>query len=273
MNRPTLLLTTLAAGAASANGGPIEMTIDPAQSSIALTMTVDVGIASDSDSEASPLSGSLSVELDDAANPASIVFNDLMIAIDDDLSFHWSFSILGSADASLSGGSVSYATPGFPTPPAPVAGGAFTTPDVPVALMGMLDVSYSILVVGSGSQTVDLGDQGVFVSEVSGMVAGSDGIVTLTSAIPLEGSVPLMDDAGTQLGTLTVNGSATIVATGSAPACPADLTGDGRLNFFDVSAFLNAFSGMDPAADFDADGSYTFFDVSAFLGAFTAGCP
>jgi len=55
--------------------------------------------------------------------------------------------------------------------------------------------------------------------------------------------------------------------------CPADLTGDGMLNFFDVSAFLSAFTAMDPAADFTGDGMYNFFDVSAFLGAFTAGCP
>ncbi len=57
------------------------------------------------------------------------------------------------------------------------------------------------------------------------------------------------------------------------PACPADLTGDGDLNFFDVSAFLGAFSTMDPSADFTGDGMYNFFDVSAFLAAFTAGCP
>ena len=57
------------------------------------------------------------------------------------------------------------------------------------------------------------------------------------------------------------------------PGCPADLTGDGQLNFFDVSAFLSAFSMGDPAADFDGDGNFNFFDVSAFLIAFGAGCP
>ncbi|MGV6815418.1 MAG: GC-type dockerin domain-anchored protein [Phycisphaerales bacterium] len=55
--------------------------------------------------------------------------------------------------------------------------------------------------------------------------------------------------------------------------CPADLTGDGVLNFFDVSAFLQAFGAQDPIADFTNDGIYNFFDVSAFLGAFAAGCP
>ena len=55
--------------------------------------------------------------------------------------------------------------------------------------------------------------------------------------------------------------------------CVADLTGDGTLDFFDVSAFLNAFNGSDPAADLDDNGVFNFFDVSMFLNAFAAGCP
>lgn len=55
--------------------------------------------------------------------------------------------------------------------------------------------------------------------------------------------------------------------------CPADLTGDGVLNFFDVSAFLSAYTANDPVADFTDDGVWNFFDVSAFLGAFADGCP
>lgn len=57
------------------------------------------------------------------------------------------------------------------------------------------------------------------------------------------------------------------------PMCPADLTGDGNLDFFDVSAFLTAYNAMDPIADFTGDGMFNFFDVSAFLQAFQAGCP
>ncbi len=59
----------------------------------------------------------------------------------------------------------------------------------------------------------------------------------------------------------------------STGTCPADLTGDGTLDFFDVSAFLNAYNAQDPAADFTGDGTFDFFDVSAFLNAYNAGCP
>jgi len=56
------------------------------------------------------------------------------------------------------------------------------------------------------------------------------------------------------------------------PYGPADLTQDGILNFFDVSAFLQLFSVMDPKADFNSDGGFDFFDVSAFLQSFNNAC-
>ncbi len=55
--------------------------------------------------------------------------------------------------------------------------------------------------------------------------------------------------------------------------CPADLTGDQLLNFFDISEFLQAFSGGDLLADFTSDGLLNFFDISEFLIEFAAGCP
>ncbi len=55
--------------------------------------------------------------------------------------------------------------------------------------------------------------------------------------------------------------------------CIADLTGDDQLDFFDVSAFLDAFGAQESSADFTADGAFDFFDVSAFLDAFSQGCP
>lgn len=60
----------------------------------------------------------------------------------------------------------------------------------------------------------------------------------------------------------------------TAPAeCLADINGDGTLNFFDISAFLEGFTRRDPAVDFTGDGLFDFFDVSAFLNAFSTGCP
>jgi len=67
----------------------------------------------------------------------------------------------------------------------------------------------------------------------------------------------------------SVNNASLYVVTITQPAsaCPADLNGDGDLNFFDISEFLNTMP------DFNNDGDFNFFDVSAFLAAFNAGCP
>ena len=265
------LLVALAAGSAIA--APIDLTIDPSQSTLDMTMNVDVTIANSTDSDSSTLSGTMSIELDDAGNPSLISIHDLMVVIDDTMNFDWSFGFFGSADAVLDNGSVSYANPGVTTGPVPVVSGAFAFPEVLVNLGGQLDVSYDIFLVGSGSEMTNLGDQGSFASAYSGTVVVVGETITVSTTLPLDAVVPLVDSTGTELGTLTVTGSAMIVATGTIPSCSADLNNDGLLNFFDVSAFLGAFTTMDPSADFTGDGLFNFFDVSAFLGAFSAGCP
>ena len=63
------------------------------------------------------------------------------------------------------------------------------------------------------------------------------------------------------------------VADACESACAPDLNGDGDLNFFDISLFLNGFNAGDLAVDFNGDGFLNFFDVSAFLNGFNAGCP
>ncbi|MFG0299151.1 MAG: GC-type dockerin domain-anchored protein [Phycisphaerales bacterium JB047] len=84
-----------------------------------------------------------------------------------------------------------------------------------------------------------------------------------------EGPALVLAGSFTNVGGLNSSKVGAILA---ADTCPADINGDGSLDFFDVSAFLAAFAAEEPAADFNGDGSYDFFDVSAFLGAFSAGC-
>jgi hypothetical protein len=104
---------------------------------------------------------------------------------------------------------------------------------------------------------------------------------------PFDLDIPLTEDSGSYriqfrlghigLGQLnsplssgSLNGSWIIQAENP---CPADLTGDGSINLFDVSAFLNAFVNQDPIADFAPDGVFNFFDVSLFILELNAGCP
>lgn len=56
--------------------------------------------------------------------------------------------------------------------------------------------------------------------------------------------------------------------------CRADLSDDGTVDFFDVSAFIGYFGDQDPLADISGDGTLNFFDVSLFLQQFNPGpCP
>lgn len=62
------------------------------------------------------------------------------------------------------------------------------------------------------------------------------------------------------------------IAFAVAPACIPDFNHDGELNFFDVQAFLAAFSAGNGSADLNHDTVLDFFDVLAFLDLFSAGC-
>lgn len=55
--------------------------------------------------------------------------------------------------------------------------------------------------------------------------------------------------------------------------CAADLTGDGNVNFFDISLFLTLYAAQDPSIDYDNSGTVDFFDVDAFLDLYAIGCP
>ncbi|MBL4697935.1 MAG: hypothetical protein JKX70_03785, partial [Phycisphaerales bacterium] len=57
------------------------------------------------------------------------------------------------------------------------------------------------------------------------------------------------------------------------PYCAADLVFDNSLDFFDVSAFLNAFNNNELSVDFTNDGILDFFDVSSFIHMLTGDCP
>ena len=79
----------------------------------------------------------------------------------------------------------------------------------------------------------------------------------------------------TTIGLFKAGGDLTVSAIipSAATTCAADLTGEGDLNFLDVSAFLTAFGNQDPIADFTGEGDFNFLDVSVFLTAFGKGCP
>jgi hypothetical protein len=95
---------------------------------------------------------------------------------------------------------------------------------------------------------------------------------TITARGGLELSCVMLDDS---VNVLTLNESSVFgedrIRAGAvltvALDCPADFTGDGEADFFDVSFFL---SNM---IDYDMNGVFDFFDLSMFLGDVAVGCP
>ncbi len=112
----------------------------------------------------------------------------------------------------------------------------------------------------SGSPAVDAGDNALV---PAGLLADFDGFDRFVDD-------PQTPDTGAGNGAMVDMGAYELQVV---DACRVDLNSDGDLNFFDVSAFLAAFSAGESAADFTDDGVLNFFDVSAFLSAFAAGCP
>ena len=101
--------------------------------------------------------------------------------------------------------------------------------------------------------------------------------LNLDSLIPMDGQfhtvrVDVVDPTPWVINEVVRNNFLSESRTYGVNACSltADLSDDGSLNFFDVSAFLSAYNAQDPSADFTGDGSFNFFDVSAFLVAFNS---
>ncbi len=268
------IATALAGLAALASAQPATLTVDPAQSSIFVTATAMTSVGNDTDTATSAVSGSIEIVLDDYGSPTAITLNDFTFALESNPTLNFSFGFFGSATATLTDAVAVYATPGLPLGPTPLVSSEFDFPAVSTIITGTTNYSYNILFVGNDTGSQNLADLGANDAPFNGSVSVSDGIITLVATLDIAGTQNIIPD----LVDVELLGTATIVATGPAPAggCnAADFSAPfGQLTFADISAFLGAFSGQDPAADLAAPaGAFTFADVSAFLTAFAAGCP
>jgi hypothetical protein len=161
---------------------------------------------------------------------------------------------LSEVEISLSGAS-------DPTPVAPTGEATFTGMRVKIDAMVQIGFLPAFPFSTEGDQS------GPMPAVVTG---GSFGI-------PLGFTIPNLEldfepDLGLGDNNPTVSAQGNIYTEIDVPSCDADLNNDGDLNFFDVSAFLQAYMNFDPVADFTGDGQFNFFDVSAFLIAYQEGC-
>jgi len=136
-----------------------------------------------------------------------------------------------------------------------------------------VDASGGDYTLGAGSPGIDMGNNAAVPADELDLDADTDQAEALP--VDLAWNERFIDDPDT---TDTGTGTNPIVDAGAfeyqpGVSCAADFNGDGLLDFFDLSAFLAAFSAQDPSADFNGDGAFDFFDVSTYLNLFSAGCP
>lgn len=104
------------------------------------------------------------------------------------------------------------------------------------------------------------------------LLGGSGPYRVYTADADASGTDTLVFNVTTPSGT---SGQASITIEYAGAVCVADFAPpEGVLDFFDVQAFLGAFSAMDPSADLaPPQGTFDFFDLAAFLQSFSEGCP
>ncbi|HED54157.1 MAG TPA: hypothetical protein ENJ00_08145 [Phycisphaerales bacterium] len=256
------------AGAAVAQ--PTVLGVDPVQSSIDLTITLDTALGSRTDSDSSTITGQMTIELDSYTAPTTMTLIDYNF-VAGPLAFTFDYGFLGTINATADNLSL-----GMPAGSVPVTGpvdgsGMFMLDNVPNQTTGIVNVS-GTGVVGSavGNSTTDLSTVPQDPIQIIGMVAVNAGTVTVTIDVPLAGT---NTDPDTGV-TVTFSGTATVVASGPVPppVCLADTNHDGVLTPADFTSWIAAFNSGASECDQNGDGSCDPTDFTAWIANFNAGC-
>tara|TARA_R110002072_G_scaffold42064_21_gene118897 strand:- start:171346 stop:172317 length:972 start_codon:yes stop_codon:yes gene_type:complete len=114
----------------------------------------------------------------------------------------------------------------------------------------------------SGTHGVDSDTTAMVHAETMLYIAGSDGVIHEMDTD--SGEIVRTFETGVDIQAMTV--------AHEAQSCRVDFDASGRLDFHDVSHFIDIFAERLVPADIDGDGEYNFFDVSMFLDFFSSGC-
>lgn len=136
------------------------------------------------------------------------------------------------------------------------------------------DAVSTALYVGDGSTLLKLVEYGQLIDTDLGPLALGFDFGGGTGKQVMNGNIAINDAGQIAFAAFLTNGTIGVfVATPQPTDCIADFAPDGTLDFFDILAFLEAFTNADPSANINGDGTFDFFDVLAFLEAFAQGCP
>jgi len=161
--------------------------------------------------------------------------------------------------------------PGFVSIPDDGGDGFYNSRSNTPGIDESLNNDYGDLRLRPDSPAIDAGDSTALPTDLFDL----DGDTDTSEAIPFDlgGSPRTIDDPATP-----DSGPVTPAVDLGAyeftpPPCPADLNGDGALNFDDIDAFVVAFLAGDGLADLDGNGVINFDDIDLFVNTWLSGCP
>ncbi|MFM9957950.1 MAG: hypothetical protein ACKVZJ_07725 [Phycisphaerales bacterium] len=279
VHRLPVALTALFAGASLASAAPFTVPINPAQSSVTVTLCVQGQCGSDS----SPASGFFTIDVDDVDAITSITAYDYNVSLDQPINLLVSFGFLGRLTVNVNGFQTFATTPGVPVGPVAVTPptGAFSIPGVLSSQAGLFDYNATGVVCSllqgqlppiPCTGTGDLSTQPPAANTLNGTITSAARVVSIVSQI--NQTVPL-DPTNPSLGSLTVVGTVRGSLLVPVPPCPGDLNNDGGINVLDLTLFLAQFGTSVPngtGGDLNADGVVNVIDLTQFLSVFGQTC-
>lgn len=274
-------------GVASAGALPVTLSVDPAQSTVTATLCFSGMTLCDTDS--SPASGTVEVEIDSAMAPGELAIAGFDIQLDETISLNLSLGILGMFTSSASDIRLVDALL-MPTLPAPVVADAFVVADVPTQPLGM--VSYNatgLFCTALGGLTpplpcagmLDLSTFGPTNGDIPGVITSSPAMGGRTLTLTLElNQTSFFDPNDPSVGTLTLEG--TVVATAFVPDAPApcdgDVDGNDMVNIDDITFVVLRLGNMGMpggslAGDADGNGVVNIDDITYVVLRLGMPCP
>ncbi|MBL8746550.1 MAG: hypothetical protein JNK58_09380 [Phycisphaerae bacterium] len=260
-----------AASASSTFGETFTVPINPAQSSITATLTLQ----GRSDDDTSPVAGTVRLNLATVNTPAQVTGIDFDLQVVEPLDFFINYGFGSTFSSTVTGLRLMYAAPGTPIGPVPVAMGGFTFLSVPANTQGLLTYTATGLVClalgGAGLPCTDMDDLSTEPTQpidfAGTVTVGPGRLVTVISTV--DRTTPI-DPANPSLGTLRVQG--TIRGSVLVPVIAGDANGDCVVDFSDITSVLSHYGGGGAAGDADNSGTVDFADITSVLSNWGAAC-
>lgn len=269
--RRVACMLMVAGCAASGHAETFTAPINPAQSSITATLTLQ----GSSDSDTSPVTGIVQLNLATVNSPAQVTGLDFDLQLTEPLDFFINYGFAGTFTSTVTGLRLLYATPGTPIGPVPVTMGNFTFIGAPANTQGILTYNATGLVcVALGgamlpcTDTDDLSTEPTQPIDFAGSVTvGAGRVVTVESTV--DRTTPI-DPANPTLGTLRIQG--TLRGSVVVPVIAGDANGDCIVDFSDITSVLANFGSAGPDGDANSSGGVDFGDVTSVLSNWGAAC-